>query len=162
MKKRVLLGLLAIFSTFTSCEEKVKNNESHPEEAITKSWIEFGNHWEQEAVEELVLLYTEDGMNVPPEGEILIGREAISGFYEFLFSNHLPSTYRHEIKSIQAADSMAIEYGEFTVNWVRNDSTPWTFSGRSMTHWVKVEGDKWQIKKFLFNSPPASEADQAQ
>ncbi len=161
MKKQLLLILLGLSLAVYACEEKTKTPEPDPKLEIEEAWNTFAAHWENEAVADLVTIYTEDAVNIPPESEIHKGRDAIAKFYEFLFSNHLSSTYQHKIKSLQAHENSAIEYGEFTVNWVRNDSTLWTFKGRSMTHWVKAESGKWHITKFLFNRPPAVEENEA-
>ena len=161
MKSNLFLGLIVFSFVVYSCGDAVQAPDSGLEKEIEQTWSEFSKNWEQEAVEELVILYTEDAMNIPPDGEIRTGREAIAQFYEFLFSNHLSSTYRHETKSLEVSGDMAIEYGEFTVNWVRNDSTPWTYRARSMTHWVKGENGKWHIQKFLFNQPPPEAENEA-
>lgn len=135
---------------------RIADTVNDPTDSLQKQWEVFKAYWESENTEALANMYTPDGTNIPPGYPVCTGREEITQFYQLLFDNHASSHYTHQIKSVEYAGNLAIEYGEFQVDWVRNDSAPWTFKARSITHWVKDEKGKWAIKYFLFNNPPAN------
>jgi ketosteroid isomerase-like protein len=137
-----------------SCEFQINTDNDILKNEINNNWDQFIEYWEGEDVANLVSMYTEDGINVPPGFKKNTGRAEITEFYTFLFSNNKSSKYKHEIKSIRIESKMAIEYGEFEVEWIRNDGSEWVYRGRSMTHWVLSEEGDWKIKMFLFNNPP--------
>ena len=136
------------------CTSPVPNATADPTATIRANWDRFITHWENEAADSLAAFYTEDGINVPPEFAVNAGRKQIATFYRFLFENNLSSSYEHRIESLDATGDQAVEYGTFTVDWVRNDSTTWTFLARSLTHWTRTAEGDWQIAAFIFNSPP--------
>jgi len=142
-----------------SCTQPAEHNpEAHQEKSrkeIRETWDEFGQSWEAEDAKKLMTFYTVDGINIPPESDIKMGRAEIKEFYELLFSNNLSSDYTHWIDQIQIFGNHAIEQGHFSVDWVGNDSTSWVFDARSLTHWVKNPEGDWQIQEFIFNRPPS-------
>jgi uncharacterized protein (TIGR02246 family) len=148
---------LLLAGTCVHCAEAPATTPD-PTQDIRAQWDRFVLHWENEAADSLAAFYTEDGINVPPELAPNQGREEIQAFYDFLFNNNLSSEYEHRIESLAATGNQAVEYGTFTVDWVRNDSTTWTFQGRSLTHWTRTVDGDWQIAAFLFNTPPTEPA----
>ncbi|MDW3649748.1 MAG: SgcJ/EcaC family oxidoreductase [Bacteroidia bacterium] len=153
MKK--LLIALCIGLLMLSCSE---SKEFNPEEYQIKSrkeiratWDQFIQAWEAEDAKKLMTFYTIDGINIPPNSDIKMGRASIQEFYETLFGMNIRSDYEHSIDQIQIIDQHAIEQGHFQVNWVRNDSTDWVFDARSMTHWIKDQDGDWKIQEFMFN-----------
>lgn len=131
-----------------------------PTDDIKLKWEAFIAHWEMEAAKELKEYYTVDGINIPNEFKANKGRAEIEAFYNFLFENNLSSTYKHDIISLDYSDSLAVERGKFEVNWIRNDSSQWTYKARTVTHWVKEKDGEWRIKLFLFNKPPETTIDE--
>lgn len=117
-----LSGLLLFCCTCVQCAE-VPIRPADPSAEIRQQWDRFITHWENEAADSLAAFYTANGINVPAEFAVNRGREAIAAFYALLFENNRSSKYTHRIESLSYADDMAIEYGSFTVDWVRNDST---------------------------------------
>lgn len=124
---------------------------------IRGQWDKFVLAWEQEDADKLVAMYTEDGLNVPPGSKENKGRVQILEFYNMLFENNASSNYEHQINTLFYESNTAIEYGNFEVSWVRNDSSKWTYQARSTTHWVRSAEGNWQIKMFLFNNPPSED-----
>ena len=85
-----LLIILLITSacTFERTEQKVDiKNE------IRKQWDVFDSHWEQEDTDQLLMIYAEESINIPPDSEPVKGRQAIGEFYDMLFSNNASSEY---------------------------------------------------------------------
>jgi len=121
---------------------------------IEKLWEAFSDNWENENAGACAALYAPDGLNVPPQMDSNKGREAIEKFYQSLFDNNLGSEYTHTTKTLTSFGDHAVEYGEFAVNWLSNDSTSWTYNARAMVHWTKSETGEWLIETLLFNQVP--------
>ena len=138
----------------SGCAEQSRQESMDVTSEIRKQWDRFISYWEKEEVDKLAQMYSGDGVNVPPALKANIGRVEIAAFYEMLFSNHISSKYEHNIRTLYHETDNAIEYGDFNVEWIRNDSTEWTFKARSVTHWGRNSEDEWEIKLFLFNNPP--------
>ncbi len=150
-RKYLLFSVL--FLSLTSCQES--NQEMQDTGAdIRSQWDVFIAHWENKDAQELANLYTENGLHIPPGFKINNGRDEIAEFYNMLFTGHASSRYQHLINSLSYKSDMAIEYGQFVVDWVRHDSTEWTYKARSATHWERTEDGTWRIKLFVFNTPP--------
>lgn len=135
-----------------SCSQPENTEQDKAE--IQNNWTSFKQNWEAENAPGCVAFYTEEAINVPPEFSIRKGKEEIQSFYEMLFSNNLSSDYTHESISLEITKDHAIEFGNMTVDWTRNDSTTWTYYARTLTHWKKNKAGDWKIDKFLFNNPP--------
>jgi uncharacterized protein (TIGR02246 family) len=120
---------------------------------IRNTWDAFIDSWHARDAAACAAFYTEDGLNIPNEFKTNKGRLEIEAFYDFLFSMNESSIYTHEMISLSHDGEMALELGEFSVDWISNDGTEWTYKARAMTHWQKtLEG--WKIKSMLFNLPP--------
>lgn len=150
--KKYLL-FLVLFLSLTSCQES-KEEMQNPTADIRNQWDIFIAHWENKDAPALANLYTENGLNIPPGLKINNGRDEIAEFYNMLFTNHASSQYQHFIHSLSYKSDMAIEYGQFIVDWVRHDGKEWTYNARSATHWEKSDDGKWRIKLLVFNTPP--------
>ena len=145
----IILALVLI----QACAEQ-HHTPIDPSDELRTNWDEFIVAWEAEDAEKCAQLYLEDGINIPNEAKENKGKEEIKAFYEFLFGMNRSSKYRHKINSVSYTESQATEYGNFEVDWVRNDSTEWTYKARSVTHWTKTDEGDWKIALFLFNKPP--------
>jgi len=116
-------------------------------------WDDFIDNWHAQDAAACAAIYTEGGLNMPNEFKTNKGRLEIEAFYGFLFSMNQSSAYTHDILSLSHSGDMAVELGEFRVDWVSNDGNEWTYKARALTHWEKT-GDEWKIKSLLFNKPP--------
>jgi uncharacterized protein (TIGR02246 family) len=159
MKKMIrnlsVLILLVLF--ISSCSNHVAQvSEEEITKEIITNWEGFIDSWEKEDAAGCASFYMKDGLNIPPGFKINEGRKAVEDFYDFLFEKNLSSKYQHDIDFIDVlTDSTLIEKGGFQVDWVRNDSTEWTFKARTVTSWKKDEAGNWKIALFIFNNPPA-------
>ncbi|MEL6251067.1 MAG: SgcJ/EcaC family oxidoreductase [Bacteroidota bacterium] len=153
---RLLIALTTCLILASCSESKEFNPEEYQIQSrkeIRATWDLFKQAWEAEDAKKLMTFYTIDGINIPPDSDIKMGRAAIQDFYETLFDVNISSSYDHSIDQIQVIDQHAIEQGHFKVNWVREDSTDWVFDARSMTHWIKDQDGDWKIQEFIFNRP---------
>lgn len=121
---------------------------------INAIWQAFTIKWEEKDATGCASFYLPDGLNIPAGFPVAKGQNEIELFYANLFNNHKASTYTHRSHYISNQGSLAIELGEFVVDWIRLDGSKWTFKARSLTHWEKDSQGQWRIKSLLFNSPP--------
>lgn len=142
-----------ILMAISACNSRVVDPSQEIQPKIRKNWDQFINAWESEDATACASFYTDEGINVPPSAKANEGKKAIESFYKFLFDNNISSKYTHTIIDIDGDESQVIEYGKFSVDWMRNDSTEWTYYARTMTQWINDNGT-WKIDKFLFNNPP--------
>ena len=149
MKKVAFFILVwSIYSCGGSCEDS-----GEIQSLLADHWESFSDAWESEDAEGCAQIYTTDAINIPPGSSIKNGRKEIQAFYQMLFDGNLSSTYSHETINLEACCCSAMEQGEFTVEWTRNDSSQWTFNARSIAYWVKDDSDQWKIDRFIFNNP---------
>ena len=120
--------------------------------AIRARWDAFIGHWENKDASACAEFYTEDANHIPPNSAINRGRDEITAFYETLFLDNANSQYTHRIDQLDVTENDAVELGNFQVAWTALDSTNWSFSARSMAHWVRQQ-DTWMIRTFIFNLP---------
>lgn len=156
MKKwKVMAGMLLLSGMlFISCSNSVKKTED-PTPELRAAWNAFIERWEALDAKGCAAFYSIDGQNIPPELNVNRGREEVEAFYSFLFSMHHSAQYKHQIKSVSFEGNLAVEWGEFHVDWVQTDGTPWHYHARSLTHWERDPEGRWFIKAFIFNTPPA-------
>ncbi len=147
----LLVSCILLF--FLSCrDESYKTEQTQAE--LRAVWNEFIDHWENEDAEACSKIFAKECVYLPPKYEELNGRSAIASLYLRLFRENLSSRYEHEILSIERTDDLAIERGYFTVYWIANDSTAWSYEARSLTHWIRQRKGNWKIKQIMFNNPP--------
>ena len=150
-KNSIFLTSLFLILLILACEEK-KTEPENPEPEIAALWSNFTEHWNAMNSDSLVKIFAEDAKNIPPEFEVKTGKKEIKEFYDFLFNNHISSNYQHQIEDVSFTENTAVEYGNFQVNWVRNDSVAWIYKARSVVIWEKSSDDDWKIKSFIFNT----------
>ena len=124
-----------------------------PEEtkvALENRWQAFSAAWEAKNAEGCANFYTLQGQNKVGDNDPEIGRLAITDFYRQLFSENLSGDYNHYLDSIRIEGETVTEFGQFEVEWTRNDSTSWYFKANSTTTWVKGSQKEWEIEKFHF------------
>lgn len=150
---KILYCTILLF-VLTACQRSEKPISAESARTVLRAnWDAFSSAWENEDAEKCASFYAQDARNIPPGMEPKEGKEAIRDFYQMLFDNNLSSEYNHQTVNIDVAGADLIEEGAFKVNWVRNDSSTWTYETRSIAHWVQNEDGRWLIKKFLFNNP---------
>jgi uncharacterized protein (TIGR02246 family) len=152
--KRIISLILIIFISAPSLIAVSGERNESDENQIRSRWVQFISHWEAGDAAACASFYTPSGMNIPNAFEANIGREAIEQFYTFLFSNNQSSSYTHTTLDLQVFGNDAVEYGEFTVDWITNEGSAWSYQARMIAHWKKNSADVWEIEKLLFNLPP--------
>ena len=153
MKYYIMFSIAAVcLLNLFSCA--APSSEINPESEINQLWTSFNSSWNKMDAKACADFYSDDAVNIPPGSTIKNGKQEIEAFYSGLFAANLSADYRHEVISIVGAGNIAIEQGQFKVDWTRKDSTTWTFNARTLTHWEKDEQGEWKIQAFMYNNPP--------
>ena len=148
----LIILLITLGCTFETTEDKIDIKHE-----IRKQWDDFDSYWEQEDTDQLLMIYTEDAIIIPPGSEPVKGRQAIGEFYDMLFSNNASSKYEHQTLSVHQELNLAIEYGAFKVVWITNEGSEWTYKAKIMAHWEQSDEGNWEIKILMFNTPQEAE-----
>jgi len=150
-----VFGFLVSIVLSTCAEPVAQVSDEQFTSEIRATWDAFIDNWERENAATCATFYMEDGVNIPPGFKSNEGRKEVEDFYDFLFSNNQSSRYTHNIESIDILnDSSLVERGNFRVDWVRNDSTEWSYKARAVTSWKKDSEGNWKVALFVFNNPP--------
>lgn len=123
----------------------------NPHEEIAQKWNYLISEWEKNNIEQVLTVFTEDALHIPPGFETNQGKDQIRDFYLNIFSQHSSSKYTHQTIKIDFEEKTAIEYAKFKVDWIRKDGDKWTFDARCVVHWTQAENGKWLIKLFIYN-----------
>jgi uncharacterized protein (TIGR02246 family) len=99
----------------------------------------------------LATLYTEAGQVLPPNGDFVIGKGAIQGFWQALFDMGIKEA-KLEIAEVEGYDDTAIEVSKFTLLGAEKQVLD---QGKYIVIWKKVD-DTWKLHRDIFNSsiPP--------
>jgi uncharacterized protein (TIGR02246 family) len=104
-------------------------------------------------IENLATIYSEDAWLLPPNFEIVIGRDAIKDFFTARMS---AGKFEMQIDIIQLDeyDSHAIEISKWVMISVDSVGNKKEDSGKSMVIWKKND-DQWLISRDMFSSSTA-------
>lgn len=154
MKVSHLFFSIALVALTCLSDYRDVSAQTQDHDLIQQNWNQFIENWNDLNTEGCITIYTDDAEIIAPEMQPAIGKTAIGEFYDFLFASNKFADYSHNTESISIEGNQAIEYGNFSVDWISNEDEQWTYRARVMVHWVKDSSGNWTIKKLLFNTPP--------
>jgi uncharacterized protein (TIGR02246 family) len=95
----------------------------------------------------LAALYTEDGQLLPPNADVMSGREAIAAFWGAVVEMGIKEA---ELDTVEVADhgDTAIEVGRFTLYGADRQQLD---RGKYIVVW-KQEAGQWKLHRDIFNS----------
>ncbi|MCC5918036.1 MAG: DUF4440 domain-containing protein [Cryomorphaceae bacterium] len=160
----IKLAWLTPFLFFITCNssnqgEELENkkleltNIDQTENKIDEIWHQFSSDWNAFDAQSCAGIYTKKAQIIPPNWNLVIGKDSIQLFFQSIFDQHLSGTYHHQTVELKRFGSMAIEYAEFSIDWVRQDSTNYTYNGRASIHWERNQDGVWKIERYLHNNP---------
>lgn len=117
---------------------------------INEHLADWGASWSQDRPEELVDLYWEEALLIPPEGSQHRGRNDILGF----FVGALPSHGQVEafMLDFDASGGMAQVFGNYTLSIQRGEGAGTVLRGAMMTIYTR-RGRTWRIRSQIFLPP---------
>ena len=144
MKRQLLVTLLMICAaSIAEAQQPVRAAI----EANTKQFIEAFNKGDAAAVANM---YTADARLLPPNGEMVEGRENIQKFWQGGISAGLKMVTLETVH-VDSQGNMAVEVGRYTLTITRAGGTTTTDKGKYVVQW-KREGKNWKLAVDIFNS----------
>jgi uncharacterized protein (TIGR02246 family) len=107
---------------------------------------------EQQDAAALAALYTKKGQLLPPNSDVMTGREAIQGFWQAVLDMGIRKA-ELVISEVERHGKTAIEVSTFTL-YAEGDAV--ADRGKYIVVW-KQKGEAWKLHRDIFNSsmPPA-------
>ena len=147
----------SIFCQHNSSTFKNQSKMNHPEkaaiESLLKSYEKALNSSDAASVLEL---YTEDGVFMPSEAPTSVGKEAVEGAYNFVFSQ-IKLNIEFTIEEIEIEGSLAIArtISKGTVEVLAAGITAPEENRELFV--LKKKNGKWKIARYIFNktAPPS-------
>ena len=143
MKRQLLVTLLMICAATVA---EAQQSARTAIEANTKQFIEAFNKGDAAAVANM---YTADARLLPPNGEMVEGRENIQKFWQGAISAGLKMVTLETVH-VESQGNIAVEVGRYTSTITRAGATT-TDKGKYVVQW-KREGQNWKLAVDIFNS----------
>jgi len=122
---------------------------------IRQMGIEWAEHWNAGALDNLVAAYAPDAVYLPPHHEAIHGRDAIREYLRGPLS-HGVSDLAFDVTYIKQDGNVAWDVGTYRVNVTLNGGTQKEDRGKYLTIWKRVHA-KWLIAADAWSSDlPAS------
>lgn len=103
-------------------------------------------------------MYTEQAAVLPPESEMVQGRDAIRAFWQAAIDSGLRNLTLSAVRVDELGDQAAREIGRFTLDAPGKDGKATPVDGKYVVLWRKT-GEDWKIDTDIWNtSTPASPA----
>lgn len=117
-------------------------------EAASEAWDEAFN---AENIDQLMALYAEGAVSLPPGFPALEGKEAIRGDFEYIFAE-FDYTHETEIVGLLISGNVAVERGEYTLTDMDTDPPETIEAGKHIVVRQK-SGNAWQVVWEIWNTP---------
>lgn len=92
-------------------------------------------------------VYTQDGQVLPPNSDVLTGRQAIQAFWKGLMDMGVKAVTLETVE-VDAIGTMAYEVGRFGLQGAEGQVID---SGKYIVIWKREDG-RWQVHRDIFNS----------
>jgi uncharacterized protein (TIGR02246 family) len=143
--RRTVLALLSVVAVGT-WSQPAQAQVPEPLAELIPAWEAAFNAGDGAAV---AAMYTEDGVRLPPEGDLLKGREAIAAE----LANYAGLSIDLRATGGQLDGSVASEWGTFELTGTDENGEAVKISGRWMNA-LKKTADGWMIHRDIWNFGP--------
>jgi ketosteroid isomerase-like protein len=125
----------------------VELTKTHLIDVIKTADDAFAHFYKEAQFKQLAELYTPDGIVLPPNMDMIKGREAITGLWKAVFDMGIKSL---KLETIEVEDSgcLCVEVGLFELYGANGDLLD---KGKYMVTWRHAEGE-WKLYRDIFNS----------
>ena len=114
--------------------------------AFTREWVE---RYSQHDAAALAALFTDDGVQVAPEG-LIYGRQAIENHYADIFQQWHPTDYIVNVEQVNAVGNDAWDIGEWSCT-LQTPAGALPVKGYFAAICVR-EGDAWKMRLSSYNN----------
>jgi len=116
-------------------------------DAFTSICQQFRKSIEKGDLENIGNLYTEDAKILPPNMDMLEGKDSIQAFWQGALKMGIKS-YQPEILEVEYSGNLGIFVGKYTLY---GDGSQVINKGKFLTVFKNIEG-KWKVYRDIFNS----------
>jgi uncharacterized protein (TIGR02246 family) len=153
--KNILFLLLMLAVIFCTCvEDKNKNSEDLDLQAIQELHEKDKAASLQGDIGTLLSLFTEDGIVIPAEGEIIRGKEGLKKMLEKNFKDLKEYTlidYNHDFKEIKIIGEYAYEWGIYSGTYTpKKNGNNISGSGKLMRILKRQKNGSWKISRSIW------------
>ena len=156
MNKKILLQFsVCIFAgilLLVGCSPREKANLESDTAAINDIWTTYASSLEAGDLPAWLSLWTENGVQMPPNEPPIIGKDQIQKKNEVAFDQF---TFEMEItnEEIRVAGDWAFSRGTYTATFSpKNGDQPVPVDGKFMTILERQPDGSWKIHRDIFNS----------
>ena len=121
--------------------------DSRAVEAASAQWVDAFNQGDTAA---LAALYTEEARLLPPNSQMIVGREGIQAHYQGIFDT---SAWELQLTVVELSvnGDMAHEVGKYTFTMQPDEGEAISDNGKYVEIWKRVNGS-WKIIADIFNT----------
>ena len=149
---RVGIFALVIFALVAQVPRDVEADEVRKAvEAANAEWTAAFNRGDAVAV---AVLYTEDAILMPPDIEMIRGRQGIQEFWQARIQRGLKDAVLTTVE-VQADGNTAYEIGRVSLTFYAKDQAPKPISGKYVVVWKRQSDGRWKLHVDIWNSAPA-------
>ncbi len=114
---------------------------------INEHLAKWGTAWANDRADELIELYWDDAILIPPDGVLLRGREAIHQYFRDVLSDH--GQIEAFMLDFDASGSMAQVFGNYMLGIQQGEEAGTQKSGPMLTVYAQ-RSRRWRIRSQVF------------
>ncbi len=135
---------------FVSCERAPEDTAEVRQaiEAIIKQYADAYNRGDAAA---FAALYTEEARLLPPNGPMIVGREAIQNSQQSDFDTGVSGDLQLTTLEVRVARDLAYEIGEYALTIQPEEGEAIRDQGKYVVVWKRENGE-WKLDVDIFNS----------
>jgi uncharacterized protein (TIGR02246 family) len=152
MKKTFLLSLILLyaFSANAQTDELVLEKDVSAHREIDAIYRSFSDAYRTLDVEKVANLYAENAAYLPPDNDILQGREAIrptfKSFFDWIKKEGRTMTISFRIFQRKADKNLAFDVGIYTIRQYKDGTQVGTGQGKFVVVAVREKDGKWRFQ----------------
>jgi len=149
-----LVAVIALLSSVAHAGSKSKNagvNEARA--GIEAANAKFSAAFEHGDAATVAALYTQDAIVLPPDGEMVKGRQAIGEFWKATSKSGVKSAKLTTVDVGRSGD-IAYEVGTVLLTVQPEGKEPATASAKYLVVWKRQADGSWRLHRDIWNSLP--------
>jgi len=142
-----LIALMLVVPFLVSCTTAPPPDTSAADaESIRAASSQFADRFNSHDMAALASAYSIDARLIPPNFEIIVGRENIQAWFEQADAN-----LQLTITDLQVSGDMAYVLGDYTISSQPGEGEGWNDTGNYLEIWKKVNGT-WMFDLDIWNT----------
>ena len=143
----LMLAVPFLVSCTTAPPPDTTAEDSQAIRAATKQFVDAINRGDAAAV---AAHYTEEAKRLPPNRQMIVGRESIQAHYQGIFDAGV-SDLQTTVIDLHVSGDMAHDVGKYSLTIQPEEGETFSVSGKFVTIW-KRENGSWKIDVDIWNS----------